>query len=176
MLMEPRYPIALRPERGLTFHTFDCRISTRRARATAAWYVTSGSPVGAPTLVLTGVAGSGKTHLLNAAAILAGENGMAASLSLLPAWRLAAEYDEAQVFDDWQLWRLRFEEEDLLAIDDIHTLCKHPGLADELLNIIKARSRAIRKTIVTMAAPDSTRGDGPLETYLLSQQLVMMGK
>ena len=63
-LMEPHYAIALRPNRHLTFCTFDYRLSALEARVAAAKYVMQGRSYGVSALVLAGRKGSGKTHLL----------------------------------------------------------------------------------------------------------------
>ena len=173
-LMEPHYAIALRPNRHLTFCTFDYRLSALEARVTAAKYVMQGRSYGVSALVLAGRKGSGKTHLLNAAANRVLEDN-SISLSLLSAARFEAEYDDAMHFNDWPVWQQRFEHENLLAIDDIDQLFKRAELADALVHILKARALAKRKTIVTVNLHNDIESVCRLKDYLLSQRLVTLG-
>ncbi|WJJ93972.1 DnaA ATPase domain-containing protein [Neopusillimonas aromaticivorans] len=171
--MEPHYAIALRPKRNLTFRNFDYRLHARRARAAAAKYIGQSFPYGVSALVLAGGKGSGKTHLLNAAANLAMEYDSNA-LSFLSASRFETTYDDAMYFDDWPVWKRRFEDEYILAVDDIDQLFKRPELADAMLDILKARSRAKRKSIVTLNLQNDSQAACTLKDYLMSQKLVTL--
>ena len=103
-------------QRQLTFSSFKSRPGSVRARSACAQFaIREGITYGEPLLMLAGSAGSGKTHLLHAAANLAKDNEAIRSRSTLSAHRLIDEVPRARYFDDLPFWRSRFASVDWLA-------------------------------------------------------------
>ena len=164
------------PQRHLTFPTFESRPGSVRARAASAQF---GMRVGIawqePILILAGRPGAGKTHLLHATANLAKGNAYIRSSITISAQRLAEEVQRATDFGDLPIWRDRFAGEDFLAIDDVDDLFgSRTGSDNFLLDVLRLRGDANRRTLVSASLSTGPDNPCPLNTFLNHQRAVRL--
>lgn len=162
-------------QRQLTFASFKSRPGSVRARSACAQFATrQGIAYAEPLLMLAGCIGSGKTHLLHATANLAKGNEAIRSRSTLSAHRLAEEVQRAIYFDDLPLWRTRLASVDWLAIDDVDDLFGQPVASDFLLQVLRMRFEAKRRTLLTATLSSTPSGDCALTLFLNPQPAVRL--
>ncbi len=163
------------PQRHLTFAKFESRPGSVHARSACAQFaMRSGIAYSEPILILAGRPGGGKTHLLHATANLAKGNQAIRSGITISSRRLAEEVQRATVFGDLHIWRDRFAREDFLAIDDVDTLFGRSGAATFLLEVLRLRVEAKRRTLVSASLSIAPDIPCPLNTFLNHQRAVRL--
>jgi chromosomal replication initiation ATPase DnaA len=164
------------PQRHLTFAKFESRPGSVRARSASAQFaMRAGIAWQEPILILAGRPGAGKTHLLHATANLAKRNDHIRSGITLSARRLAEEVQRATDFGDLPFWRDRFVGEDFLAVDDVDDLFgSRAGGANFLLDVLRLRGDANRRTLVSASLSTALDSPCPLNTFLNHQRAVRL--
>jgi chromosomal replication initiation ATPase DnaA len=164
------------PQRQLTFANFQCRPGSVRARGACAGFVLGeGTAYREPVLILAGPPGSGKTHLLHAAANFSKTHQDEDSTSsTLTALRLAEEVHRALEFRDLPIWMNRFAAEDFLAIDDVDHLLHDSTASDFLLKVLQIRSSKRRKTLLTSGLSTIPSPACQLNSFLNHQTAVRL--
>jgi chromosomal replication initiation ATPase DnaA len=142
-------PLLRGPSHSLRLGSFLTGPCVAKARAKAALYVYGNRPHDQPFLLITGGTGSGRTHLLHAVAHLAVGNHMIDHVSVFSAARLLHEILESRQLGDWDQWRQRIEEDDFLAIDDVHVLAGNIKIAEDVLAILQQRGKHLSRTVLT---------------------------
>jgi chromosomal replication initiation ATPase DnaA len=159
----------------MTYANFQSRPGSIHARSASAMFASrAGIMYREPILILAGRPGSGKTHLLHAAANLTKKNQSIRSGITICAQRLNEEVARAVCYGDLADWTERFSREDFLAIDDIDDLYCQPATADFLLNVLKCRAAAHRRTLLSAALSISPDNPCPLVTFLNHQRAVRL--
>lgn len=163
-------------QRHLTFATFESRPGSVHARSACGQFaMRAGIAWQEPILILAGRSGAGKTHLLHATANLAKGNDHIRSGITISSQRLAKEVQRATDFDDLPFWRDRFVGEDFLAIDDVDDLFGSRAGADSfLLDVLRLRGDANRRTLVSASLSTAPDNPGPLNTFLNHQRAVRL--
>jgi len=126
-------------------------------------------------LILAGRSGAGKTHLLHATANQAKSNAYIRSGVTISAQRLAEEVQRATDFGDLPFWCDRFVSEDFLAVDDVDDLFgSHAGGDNFLLDVLRLRGDANRRTLVSASISTAPDNPCPLNTFLNHQRAVRL--
>lgn len=164
------------PQRHLTFAKFESRPGSVHARSACAQFgMRDGIAWQEPILILAGRPGAGKTHLLHATANLAKSNAHIRSGITISAQRLAEEVQRATDFGDLPFWRDRFVREDFLAIDDVDDLFgSRTGSDNFLLDVLRLRGGANRRTLVSATLTTTLDSPCPLNTFLNHQRAVRL--
>jgi len=164
------------PQRRLTFATFASRPGSVHARSASAQFaMRAGIAWQEPILILAGRPGAGKTHLLHATANLAKGNAHIRSGITISARRLAEEVQRATEFSDLPFWRDRFVGEDFLAVDDVDDLFGGRAGGDSfLLDVLRFRGDANRRTLVSASLSTAPDNPCPLKTFLNHQRAVRL--
>ncbi len=164
-----------RPQHQLTFANFQSRPGSIHASSASAMFASrAGIAHRESILILAGRPGSGKTHLLHAAANLTKKNQSIRSGITICAQRLHEEVTHAIHYGDLPDWTARFSREDFLAIDDIHDVYGQPAAADFLLNVLKCRAAAHRRTLLSAALSVAPDNPCSLVTFLNHQRAVRL--
>jgi chromosomal replication initiator protein len=123
-----------------------------------------GSPNGATPLVITGVRGTGKSHVLELVVAEFRRRFEGAATLAATAVDFARAYADAVETDSIGEFRRRFGRAQLLAIDDLHRLADKPAAQHELLHLMDAHLR--RGCLLALTLPVH-----PLEADELSEGL-----
>ena len=164
------------PKRHLTFATFESRPGSVHARSACGQFaMRAGIAWQEPILILAGRPGAGKTHLMHATANLANEYDHIRSGITISAQRLAEEVQRATDFGDLSIWRDRFVGEDFLAVDDVDDLFDSSAGGDSfLLDVLRLRGDANRRTLVSASLSTALDSPCPLNTFLNHQRAVRL--
>ncbi len=164
------------PKRHLTFATFESRPGSVHARSACGQFaMRAGIAWQEPILILAGCPGAGKSHLLHATANLVKGNAYIRSGITISARRLAEEVRRATDFGDLPFWRDRFVSEDFLAVDDVDDLFGSRARgANFLLDVLRLRGDANRRTLVSASLSTALDSPCPLNTFLNHQRAVRL--
>ena len=163
-----------RPNRYQTLGNFQSRPGSVHARAAGIRYTHGAYLYEQPVLILAGLSGTGKTHLLNASAHQAMKNEYLDSCSTLSARRLANTLLQATEFGDLPFWMGRFTCEDFLALDDVDDVFGWPEASALVLELLQARAVKRHRTLLALTLQRRRNVTCPLEDFLETQSAVRL--
>ncbi len=138
---------------ALYLETDSNRMALTAARAAAAQPGTQYNP-----LVVTGLNGVGKTHLLHAIGNALAERPDAA-VACLSAQRFLDDYVEALDRGRLDAWRARYRRATAFLLDDVQLLALKPGSQEELFHLFNVLFEAERQLVFTASgAPGTIEG------------------
>lgn len=135
--------------------TFDSWVQTAENRmATAAAKTVADQPGQAyPVLVVHGASGSGKTHLLHAMAQQLLAQQPDAALAFVSAEHFTNELMSALANKQWQAFRDRYRQLDVLLLDDIAFLAGKTRTQQEFIYTLNALHEQGAQVVITTAQP-----------------------
>jgi chromosomal replication initiator protein len=135
---------------ALYLETDSNRMALTAARAATAQPGTQYNP-----LVVTGLNGVGKTHLLHAIGNALAERPDAV-VACLSAQRFLDDYVEALDRGRLDAWRARYRRATAFLLDDVHLLALKPGSQEELFHLFNVLADGQRQLVFTASGPPQT--------------------
>lgn len=154
-----------RPNRHFTLGNFISSRANQYARATGAWFINARRPRPS-TLLMTGPAGSGKSHLLHALANFARQNEAIRSMACMDVQQFASEMKYGCFYHDLDAVLDRFAAEDLLAIDNVDRVSQQDESAALLVRLMQMRQARNKRTLLTARTPEPQVESSPLAALL----------
>lgn len=154
-----------RPDRRFTLQNFVRQRSNAAARAAALALAGSQRRI-MPTLVIAGLPGCGKSHLLHAVSRFAWQQQAPAACYAIAMRRLVDEVANGEYFADLPRLAKRLTEAHWLAIDDVDLLDAWPQAAEFLLKVLQQRQEKCLPSLLTATLGVSMDRAGKLGAWL----------